>query len=287
MNLTIRFFILIFVFSSPQVFGEKRSFLPRNDLSIPVGSKDAKGITEEQYNAILDKAEFVYRPVIAKLGFNLKIERLWKKGVMNAEAEQIGNDWILRMFGGLARYRNMSEEAYTLVLCHELGHHIGGAPKYIKDRIWAANEGQSDYFATLKCARRMWNDVDNNSRLTLLQIPPELKSICDANWKNENDKLVCLRSGSGGLIVTEILAFLRRKPRPKIETPDPTEVKETYDHHSKAQCRLDSFISGAICNMSYLEDVTFESEVSGTCHGLNGDTVGLRPRCWFKPQSDG
>jgi Zn-dependent protease with chaperone function len=53
------------------------------------------------------------------------------------------------MFGGLARDPLVTKDGFSAVICHEIGHHIAGAPR--KGFSWASNEGQADYFATTKC----------------------------------------------------------------------------------------------------------------------------------------
>lgn len=268
-------------------FSAIADFLPPNDLHIPVDAKT--GITEEDFNLVIDMAEKAYAPIISQRGATLKIERLWKKGSVNAEAEQIGSDWVVRMFGGMARYRTMNKEGFTIVFCHELGHHLGGFPIFSNRENIFSNEGQSDYFSTLKCVRRLWSEVDNGSLLTLMAIPPALMEVCQKNWSTQQQTDICLRSGIGALAIGEMLALNRRHrlPLPKIEKTDQSEVNTTNQGHNKPQCRLDTFIQGAVCSKNFVDDVSFETEVTGTCHALNGDTVGLRPRCWFMPQTDG
>lgn len=273
---------LLLMLSLLFVSQSEASFFPPNNLSIPVGAKG--GLTEAQFNTIIDKAETVYGPIIAQHGFKFKVERLWKNSAVNAEAEQIAGDWVVRMFGGMARYRDMTEEAFTLVLCHEIGHHIGGAPRYVSDLPWATNEGQADYFASLKCTRRLWSDVDNSARISALKVPALLSTKCLSEWTGPQERAVCVRAGMGGLTIGNMLAFMRRYPAPRIERTDQGEVTETEDRHGSPQCRVDSFINGALCEKAFTEDVSFDSEVTGACHGLTGQTVGLRPRCWFKPK---
>ena len=69
---------------------------------------------------------------------------------VNANASQRGRTWIVNMYGGLARRPEITPDGFAMVLCHELGHHMGGFP-FVSG--WAANEGQSDLFATLSCGR--------------------------------------------------------------------------------------------------------------------------------------
>lgn len=134
-------------------------FLPPNDLRIPVGSLEANGISEAQFNQVLDQVQALYGPIIAARGGRLVINRLWSDSTVNASAERNGGQRIINMYGGLARHDAITQDGLALVACHELGHHLGGAPKFgIFERLdWASNEGQSDYFANLKCLRpRCW-----------------------------------------------------------------------------------------------------------------------------------
>ncbi|MCB0414215.1 MAG: hypothetical protein KDD50_07770, partial [Bdellovibrionales bacterium] len=120
--------------------------VPDNDLYIPPFSffslDDPTGITEEQFNAVIDKTEAVYKDIIAEMGGDLQFQRNWDDGTVNAFANREGDTWLVAMFGGLARHFTITEDAFMMVVCHELGHHIGGAPKYNGDD-WASNEGQA------------------------------------------------------------------------------------------------------------------------------------------------
>ena len=125
-----------------------------NNLWIPAGMGRDNGMTEERFNAIIDRAEEIYAPIISDEGATLQVVRKWSDGTVNAYAQQTGSTWKVTMFGGLARHDFVTDDAFALVVCHELGHHLGGAPK--KKQIfwssWASNEGQSDYFANSKCS---------------------------------------------------------------------------------------------------------------------------------------
>jgi len=132
-------------------------FLPPNDLKIPVDSVLAKGIVEAQFNEVLGAIENIYKPIVSAQGKVLEIRRLWTNDTVNASAQQIGNRYVLNMYGGLARHEAITMDGMALVACHELGHHLGGAPKVSS---WASNEGQSDYYANLKCLRQVFADPD-------------------------------------------------------------------------------------------------------------------------------
>src|SRR4051812_40125480 len=102
-------------------------FLPENDFYIPANQKGLNGgLTEAQFNAAIDKVETVYAPIIASAGGKLQIDRNWTDGTVNAYASQVGKTWKVAMFGGLARHNTITEDGMSLVVCHEIGHHVGG-----------------------------------------------------------------------------------------------------------------------------------------------------------------
>ena len=134
-------------------------FLPPNDMKIPVGDFRAKGIQEEMFNSVLDRVQAVYGPIVAQHGGELVINRKWDDPTVNANAQRYGSRWIINMYGGLARHPAVTPEGFATVACHELGHHLGGFPKiWGLFGSWASNEGEADYFATLKCLRLVLPD---------------------------------------------------------------------------------------------------------------------------------
>lgn len=260
----------------------KEGFLPKNDHYISVDDKNAAGITEAQFNSVIDKVETMYAPIISQYGGELNIERNWTDGTVNAYAQQIGTTWNVAMFGGLARHRTITEDGFALVVCHELGHHIGGAPKY-NSNDWASNEGQSDYFATTKCLRRVWNAENNQEIVKSMDVPQTVMNSCASAWSDEADRAICIRGAMAGNSVANLFASMSWGRTPSFDTPDPKIVTRTYDRHPAYQCRLDTYFQGALCEKSFNEDVAQDEEVTGTCHGSTGHTSGLRPLCWFKP----
>jgi hypothetical protein len=122
-------------------------FVPENDLKISENAKRFGGMTEEQFNSVIESVETIYAPIISELGGTLKVVRNWSDSTVNAYAQRVGNEWRVSMFGGLARHDTITADGFALVVCHEIGHHIGGAPRKTStwSNPWASNEGQADY----------------------------------------------------------------------------------------------------------------------------------------------
>lgn len=260
------------------------SIVPDNEITIPT-SKKGQGLTEDQYHQLIDKFIATYKPIIEEMGKILTIRRLWEDPRVNAGATKKGKEIILNLYGGFARHPFITEDAYLLVICHELGHHFGGSPKK-KDQEgkikWASVEGQADYFATLKCLRKIFEHDDNEKLVNELKNTEQVKEKCQASFTTPSKIALCIRSIMAGVSTASISADLRNKELPSIDTPDSSIVDVTYEEHPLPQCRLDTYLQGAICRVKSKSEYLGEDELFGTCHELKGHTSGMRPGCWFK-----
>ncbi len=263
-------------------------FLPENDLYI---AADAESITnsnidEKTFNEVIDKVEAIYSPIIEQMGANLKVIRKWDDGTVNAYAQQSGKTWKVSMFGGLARHEAITADGFALVVCHEIGHHIGGAPKKksVWSTSWATNEGQADYFATLKCLRKVFAKEEKKDMFSDPKIPSRVRIDCYLGFNNDDERNVCARGAMAGLSTALLFQDLRgNQTDVKFSTPNPKVVNSTDHNHPETQCRLDTYFNGAICSLSDTIDVSKDDETKGTCNRKFGDQKGVRPLCWFKP----
>ena len=256
-------------------------FLPENNLAIPTGIKN-QGLTLEQYNAVIDKVENIYTPIAASYGKKLQINRLWESPIVNAGTYVQGNTWVINMYGGYARHPAISEDGYALVLCHELGHHIGGAPKKESVR-WSSGEGQADYFATLKCLRKVFRKDDNIAVVAAMtNIPPIITEKCHGPFKEEWEAALCIRTSMAGISPGNISADIRGTTPPDIMNSDTGIVEELFTGYPEPQCRVDTYFQGSICEVSSTRTVSQTDEAVNTCHEKNGHVAGLRPKCWHR-----
>ncbi|MBF0360718.1 MAG: M48 family metalloprotease [Oligoflexia bacterium] len=262
----------------------KRSIVEENNLYIPVGYKKVSSVTAEIFNQAIADVTKIYAPVVSAKGATLSISGDWNDGTVNAYASRSGKTWKVNLFGGLARHETITPDGFALVICHELGHHLGGAPKiqnYFNS--WATNEGQSDYFATLKCLRKYFEKDNNEQVVANLNVPAYVTSLCEQTHSNREDVAICKRGAMAGKSVADLFVVLGNVSKVDFSTPDPTVVSKTNDSHPAAQCRLDTYLEGAVCAANENEDVSDTDVTKGTCTKRNGFTLGLRSRCWYKP----
>lgn len=271
--------------AAPAAPKHRESFLPPNNLKHRIGAKDSGGITEAQFNEVMDQMQAVYGPIVAAHGATLQINRLWTDDTVNASAEEQGSTWILNMYGGLARDKSITQDGMMLVACHEMGHHLGGAPRY-GGTDWAANEGEADYFANSKCLHRMFgrSQTANFTHGAFLSDDVAIaKAECAKSYSGSADQALCVRSSEAAMSVTALLASLGGDGPAHFDTPDKSVVTATNDEHPASQCRLDTYFQGSLCSKSYTVDMSPTDPAVGGCVLSQGYKSGMRPFCWYKP----
>ncbi len=265
-------------------------FVEENNMKIPVGFHmmgATGGITEAQFNKVMDRIELLYVPIVKAAGGDLKVVRNWTDETVNAYADQNGTTWEIQMFGGLARHPVITEDAMAVVACHEIGHHIGGAPKINNPwSVWATNEGGADYFAGLKCLRLYFDEASNVDWMqkNAAVVPAFAVSECAAVFKSDNERAICLRTSMATYSVGLLFQDLRQEASaPQFNTPDSTKVSKMNDQHPATQCRVDTYFQSGLCNKPFSEPLSNTDYKTGSCTQASGYKRGFRPLCWFKP----
>lgn len=272
----------------------------RKDLK-PVPVRDAN-ISESEFRARIKELLDIYHPLAEKHGGKLSISGDWKSETLNAGANQMFGSWQVKITGGLARRPELTPDAFSMILCHELGHHFGGfaiAPAATPfEKPWAAGEGQADYYSTQVCARKIWGHQDQENRRFREVASVPARRLCDSIWSNEPDQNLCYRILVAVKSLTATMAAITNKPIPDYETPDPNVVPATNFKHPAPQCRMDTAVQAALCP-AYFDDLIIpgkgapggvgsieaERDAAGfSCMAVSGFSIGLRPACWFKPR---
>ncbi len=261
--------------------------------AIPVPTRAA--LSEAEFHALIDRVVAEWQPMAASHGATLVADRRWSSKTINAVAERKGREWQLILHGEYARQPDTTADTYTLLLCHELGHHFAG---YVfKWDLWVASEGQADYFAAHACARRLWEKEKTVNAGFRAKVPAAARSKCDAVWKDAGARDLCYRVAVAALGHAGQMARIKGEAKaPSFDTPDPRRVSESKWEHRNAQCRLDTFLAGALCTREFdvwkipsadhpagVQTAQAERDAQPyTCFEQEGFTEGVRPRCWFK-----
>ncbi len=263
-----------------------KGIAPKNDLRIPVGAKNSNNITQVEFNKVLDRVEEIYNPIIQAQGATFQVKRLWIDETVNAYASREGDNWLIHMHGGMARHQLNTVDGFALVTCHEVGHHLGGAPKAGGDSsaTWVTNEGQSDYFGTTKCFRRYAQSDNNVELVKKMNIPEVVTKRCEKVFNLQEDVAICQRGAMAGRDLARVLADISWPKREvSFDSPSRRRVWWTSDLHPKAQCRLDTYFEGALCDKSYTLDFDIDDPKVAACTREEAYDFGPRPRCWYKP----
>jgi hypothetical protein len=260
-------------------------FAPENDMNIPTSQKSINGIDEAVFNQVIDEISAVYEPIIKANGDKFRVNRKWDSGTVNASAQRSGSKVIVNMYGGLARHDLITKDGFAIVMCHEMGHHLGGAPKTGFFNRWASNEGQSDYFANLKCFRKVYGSEDNVAFIKTLTVPAIVTEKCSEIFSNEADSALCVRSNMAAKSTADLLGSLRNTGLTDFTTPDASIVSSTNNSHPDAQCRLDTYFAASLCDKDMNEDVDNRDPNKGTCNRKDGDIEGMRSLCWYAPKN--
>lgn len=206
---------------------------------------------EGDLKKVVERFSKIWSPEIEKsYAKKLIVEYDWNNSRSNASATRDRDlNFVIKINGALAKEEGMDEDALLFILCHELGHHLGGSPKKKRGQTdidsWSSAEGQADYFAAKECLPKVFDEeVDDKYIVEDLTI----EKLCDEK--------ICERILDTGLKVSKVFAQIKHSEWPSLEKESSVQVTQTYLSHPDVQCRLDTIKNGAL-----------GSE---------------RPDCWFK-----
>jgi hypothetical protein len=114
-------------------------------------------------NTQIKIADFYQIPSIIISLFNAPIilDAQWESPYFGAG---MSNQKSMMILGGTTRVEGMTKDAYAAVICHELGHVLGGAPyQTIHGAEWVSAEGQADFFAASVCLPRYFKNLGMNA----------------------------------------------------------------------------------------------------------------------------
>lgn len=271
------FILLLLAFVS--YFSAAHADLPENDLWKEDGMFFSS-MDQSTFEKIIDDAYAIYAPIVASHGARLTIRKLWNDPTVNANASKMGTSWVVQMYGGLARRPEVTPDGFAQVVCHELFHLLGGFPFYTGQEM--STEGQSDFAASQVCSKKLWANDPHNSAARY-EVPAFVKKNCDEVYKLKSEQDLCYRTALAGQSLANLLAAISGQPEPSFETPDQSVVSRTYEAHPRSQCRLDSYLAGALCATPFDDAVIPKTQSEAFKYSCFSGKA-ARPKCWFKAQ---
>ena len=292
--------VLLFLFILPQL--TKADFLSREFLQerksffhlIPkTNSPKGVGLSYKKHIKTLERVADAYEPIFVEKKLSLTLRGLWDEKKVQATSFLLKEtaEFVVVVYGGLPKHPLITEDAYVLILCHEIGHHLGGAPSNLKRGQIAASEGQADYFATTKCARKVFAKDNNYHLMSQKTIPEIVKKRCKKSFNEREAYAICIRSSLAAKVVADLARAWIKENRPQAprfsepfhHTPNKTVVSATEHGYTSPQCRLDTYFAGATCEVSHKKNFSYKDPDIGAClHGYEPNKR-ARPLCWYKP----
>ena len=240
--------------------------------------------TSEKFNRLINQVTSLYVDTVKNLGGNLVSEALWDSNELNAYAEKNNEYWRIIFHGALYRQKQMTDDGFVMTICHELGHLLGGAPFKLGQKTSA--EGQADFWSSSICAKKYFSEFPEE----IVQKNQFVSEQCSQKYDNSFDQKICYRTTMAGHSLASFLGTNYNGKIPEFNTPDRRVVDITTQLHPDPQCRLDTFMAGALCE---LEDtsLTFEEKIledklttDFKCNEVREGQllfVEKRPACWF------
>lgn len=299
-------------------------------LSAFISIQSPASISKIQYDDVLNRLDNIYRPIIERRskGLPFTLTRKYENNEVNAHAGKLKDKWDIIAKGGFAKHPLATKDSFALIICHEIGHLVGGLPTVVPEwynsnfKPKNSAEGQADYFASAKCMKKYLSVENNKVIVSSMYIPSIIKDSCDNIYGTTTEEsAVCQRSIIAGEVQAKLLADLKIKEgitditmsKVAVDTPDQLIVDKTnIAGYPSVQCRLDSYIAGALCNIDHRIDPTEKQILSpsqvnlpdfiklkvnlkhptisdfnkGYCSKLDGYRVGNRPSCWYDPMDE-
>jgi hypothetical protein len=250
--------------------------------------------TEEKFKRITTRVAALYSGTIRDRvtgidggGGEFRIVHDWKSDVVNAYAQKGMNFWEVNFTGGLYRDPNVTDDGLALTACHEVGHLIGGAPYKNGTNGQLSIEGQADFWASAVCIKRYFKEFPE----TVYMQEGYPKYACDIQYYGDQEATnICYRSFLAGEGMAKMLASAGGTEAPDLESQNRTNLSYTSQFHPEAQCRLDTYSQGALCQLDdtsfNFDDKTDKSKLT-TDFLCNERSNGVetkfekRPKCWF------
>lgn len=248
-------------------------------LSLYGWSAATAEISRNTYHTILDVVGRTYVAAFSERNERLRIDRLWPDDTNQASAwreeDRRGEIAVLRIPGGIARQPIINADAFTLIICHEIGHHLAGPPAVWKYSV----EGQADYFGVSDCLRRVFPKLPEYSVLREETTPEIVIDRCRGVFDDREARALCMRSAMAGARLTRYFAHKRHIGYPMFEMPELSISQRTNMGLPSPQCRLDTYFAAALCDPENRRSTADAPSWLCTHHPLQ--THGVRPRCWF------
>jgi hypothetical protein len=271
-----------------------------------LGGAERIDLTPQQAFDIADDVEALYAAHAAAVNARLTAT-MHPDATLTMDIRE-SREWRVEIGLNLVQPGRTTPDVAAFLLCHEVGHALGGFPfkagpeqarqvEGLNDGLYAtvsATEGEADYFAGKECLPRLWAGEPSLNARFRDTATPFMRSQCDAVWSTTAERDICYR----GAVTAEAVGYWYAPTESlRVDTPDPLVVPGLSDGRSN-QCRVDTAFQGALCRTKfrgttipglirpYEQLLTISPTVEAAAAPDScTEGVGSRPLCWFKPNA--
>lgn len=228
---------------------------------------------------IISHANSLYRPVSwSTFGKPIKFEIADNQST-SASADHLFQELKVVVNSGLLSSPRLSPDGLRMIICHELGHLFGGAPRKNVPMEWEgpvahdgmsflSSEGQADYYAGLSCFKELVKLAEGDD------IQPADASRVGSNLKAKcGEDQLCLRGALAGVDFLNLNFDFPISCEVKDEEVTPVLIRDSYPGR---QCRLDTIVNASACNDLQSLSLDFSDATKNECESNR------RPLCWYK-----
>lgn len=176
-------------------------------------------VSAAQFQLVPLKIMSLFSAELNKTGYPLILDAQWESPYFGGGMVFYENRFRMMLLGGTVRTKQMTLDAYAAIVCHELGHVIGGLPlQTIPGAEWSSSEGQSDFFAASVCLPRYFKSLG----LTYAQISARVEK-------------------TGFEMVTALNIFDDSEVVKRFEKDNSTVSETLINNYPTYQCRYENF----------------------------------------------
>ena len=236
---------------------------------------------------IINNAKAIYAP-LSITTFNKPLYfKISESQTIGGSAHHEVDHLAIVLDKGLFQTSRLTPDGLRMLICHELGHLFGGAPRRNVPPEWdgpsahdglslMTSEGQADYYASLVCFKKLLAlEAPDSPRPDYQRVGIRLKHKCEieAGFKN-NELQMCLRAGLAG---EDFLKLTFEFPISCEKFDDSIAPGLIRDFYPDRQCRLDTILNGALCSEKQVLVLDFDQMENNGCD----QEYAKRPACWF------
>lgn len=209
------------------------------------------GLQESDVLFLFRLLEKEYGNSIGNRTLSISADFNWLQPYMGAGSKMLDGEFSVMIWGGMVRAPFMNVGVLSSILCHEIGHRLGGPPHQIFDgkEDWSSAEGQSDHFAATQCLPKLYRILKNTSQSYLQQEKEDMSTkICKKVPLSERAQ--CEWVATAGIDMIQFLQVYYNfdLPIPNPENSPTEKVRETlHTQYPSPQCRMEIFKVGAAC----------------------------------------